>query len=217
MYTKLELLDYSVAKPLIQEADLLLFRGTSLVSWFIGKATESRYSHVGMASWVNGNTDPGAVLECIEFREGGGGRAMNLERVVRRYPETIDVYRPIPVWASWEFDPVTHETKLVEKEFDGKAVTRTMRKLTGLPYGWRRMWWIAKHKMVGLRFLYNQDDLMIDDVEDVVYPVCSTAAAYAYNKNGYDLMHNRSDQWTQPSDIAMSTRLAGLFTLTIER
>ena len=90
-----------------------------------------------------------------------------------------------------------------------------MRKLTALPYGWRRIWWMAKHKMAGLRFFYKPDDLMIDTVKDVVYPVCSTAVSYSFNKNGYDLITNRSDEWTEPGQISMSPRLSYLFTLSL--
>jgi len=199
---------YREAKPLIQEADVLLFRGRSLVSYFIGKAGETTYSHVGLASWVNG------LLEVVEFKENVGGVSSNLEKLVIKRPGIIDVYRPIPVWSKWEFDLETQTTTLVKKNFDGKAVTKTMRKMTGLPYGYRRVWWMLKHKMVGLRLFYSSKDLMVDDVQDVVYPVCSSTAAYSFNFNGFDLIHNRSDAWTEPGQIAESTRLSYLFTLS---
>jgi len=206
------LLPYDTAKSLIEEGDVLLFRGRGIVSYFIGRASESKYTHVGVASWHNGD---GGLLECVEFREGKGGRTVNLERVVNDLPDdTIDVYRPIPYWSRWHFNAVRNEAYTVRSEFNGKAVTNAMRKLTGLPYGWKRIWWIAKHKLMGFRLFYNVDDLMVDSLGEVIYPVCSTAIAYAFNKNGFDLINNRSDEWTEPADIAQSARLGYLFTLT---
>jgi len=117
------------------------------------------------------------------------------------------------VWTKWEFDKDTKETHLITRKFDGKAVTRTMRQLTGLPYGYSRIWWMLKHKLVGLRLFYSAEDLMLDTVKDVVYPVCSTTTAYAFNIHGYDLINNRSDEWTEPGQIAESTRLSYLFSL----
>jgi len=203
-------LSYKDAEPLIREGDVLLFRGRSWISFFIGRAGETAYSHVGLASWVRNGQD---ILECIEFREGGGGRSSNLERQVQKYPSIIDVYRPIPRWSHWEFDSKNQNAVLIHRSFDGRAVTHTMRHLTGLPYGWRRLWWIAKHKLAGLRLLFSTKHLMHDEVGDVIYPVCSTAVAYSFNANGYDLIHNRGDSWTEPGQIAESTRLSYLFTL----
>jgi len=204
---------YKEAKHLIQEADVLLFRGRSLISYFIGRAGETSYTHVGVASWVNGARDPNSLLELVEFREAKGGRSTNLEVAVTEHPFEIDVYRPIPTWLKWEFDNESKTTTLISNSFNGKAVTRTMRKMTGLPYGYKRIWWMLKHKLVGWRLFYKVEDLMADEVQDVVYPVCSTAVAYSFNVNGYDLIHNRSDEWTEPGQIAESARLSYLFTL----
>jgi hypothetical protein len=206
-------LSFSYAKELIHEADVLLYRGRSWQSFFIGRAGQTTYTHAGLASWVNGHADTDAILETVEFKEGKGGRSVNLERTIQENPGIIDVYRPIPIWHKWKFNVDELVPRLETKEFNGKAVTRTMRRLTGLPYGWRRIWWIAKQKMVGLRLWYSPNDLMVDEVSDIVYPVCSTAVAYSFNKNGFDLLNNRSDEWTEPGHIANSTRLSYLFTL----
>lgn len=221
-------LKYSEAKPLINEADVLLFRGKGFMSYMIGVGGESPYSHVALASWINGNSNTQeGILECVEFREGspfagilsssngrGGGRAVNLGVQVNQYPNQIDVYRPIPYVTSWVFDAEEKVFSLTENKLNAKEVTRTMRKMTGLPYGWSRIWWLMKHKLVGFRMFTDVESLMADRLEDIVYPVCSTAVAYSFNKNGYDLINNKSDQWTEPADIARSARLSYLFTLT---
>ncbi len=127
------ILPYKDIKAKINEGDVLLFRGRGWISTIIGSQTDTTYSHVAIASWSNGdaNTDDG-ILECVEFREGYGGRAVSLENEVTRLPNQIDVYRPIPCFAKLIFNPATKEADFVKKDFNGRAVTRIMRKMTGL-------------------------------------------------------------------------------------
>ena len=206
-------LPYQEARPLIKEGDILLFRGAGWVSYFISRAGESPYTHCAVASWINDNN--GGILECVEFREGKGGRSVNLSIQVDNLPGQIDVYRPIPSVTHWEYNPISEDPfSLIRQDLDARAVTNTMRKMTGLPYGWKRIWWLFKHKAIVLRLFTDVEGLTADELEDIVYPVCSTALAYCFNKNGYDLIHNKSDQWAEPADIARSARISYLFTLT---
>tara|TARA_R110000824_G_C15178678_1_gene673557 strand:- start:381 stop:1052 length:672 start_codon:yes stop_codon:yes gene_type:complete len=218
-------LPYKTARALIKEGDILLFRGQGRISKLIGAMTETNYSHVGVASWVNGHHDD-ALLECVEFKEGsalmslinsnagGGGRSINLEQAVKKQPDCIDVYRPATRFTTAEFNPETKEVEWITREFDGKCVTRVMRKMTGLPYGWKRIWWMIKHKLVLFR-LRNRASLMNDELQDVIYPVCSTSLSYAFTKCLFDLVNNRADAWMEPGDIAKSARLNYLFTLGV--
>lgn len=203
---------YSIAKPLIEEGDVLLFKGTSIASYFLSKAQKSPYTHVGIASWAYGDKSIG-MLECVEFREWKGGRSINLENAVNDHPGCIDVYRPVTYSSEWIFDSAKQEAFLIRKEVNLRGVTNSMRLLTGLPYGGKRIWWLAKHHLVGFRLGIDVEKLRCDAVGDIVYPVCSTAIAYAFNSNGYDLISNRADEWTEPGDIALSPRLSYLFTL----
>lgn len=207
------ILPYKDIKAYINEGDVLLFQGAGWISHIIASQSDTTYSHVGVASWVNGdsNTQYGQ-LDCVEFREGYGGRAVNLETQVKKYPQRIDVYRPVPSYTSLVFDSVTRTVITMTKNFNGKEVTRVMRRLTGLPYGWSRIWWLIKNKLVFFRFL-SKEALMSDKILDIVYPVCSTAVAYAFNVNEFDLINNKSDEYTEPGHIAMSPRLNYLFTL----
>lgn len=189
--------------PLMQEADVALFRGQS---WgkLIGRGSESVYSHVGLLSRHNG------LIELVEFVESKGGRTVNFETVVKEKSNIIDIYRPIPVWPYWQYNEAEKKIKLEYRFFNGRAVTNTMRQMTGLPYGYRRIWWILKHKMFILRLFYNVESLMVDTLGDIVYPVCSTSVSYSFNKHGYDVVKNRSDQWTEPGQFAMSPALSGI-------
>jgi len=210
------IIPYPKIRNYINEGDVLLFRGSSILSKFISTPSETTYSHVGIASWINGNAHTSAgILECVEFREGSGGRAINLSHAVKFQPNEIDVYRPSSRFEKLIFDNETQTTKSEWIEFDGKAVTNTMRKMTGLPYGWRRIWWMAKHKLLIVRFFVDKSKLMHDELKDIIYPVCSTAMSYSFNLHKNDLVRNRSDEVTEPGDIAKSTHLNYLFTLGI--
>ena len=216
---------FSEYKKHINEGDILLFRGTNLISKFIRSSSETPYSHVGVASWINGkaNTNEG-ILECVEFREGsllaglfgfpggGGGRSVNLKQQVKKYSGLIDVYRVSPIFFSYKLND-NKEIILSEKAFDGKSVTTIMRQMTGLPYGWRRVWWMFKHKLLCYRLSSDYQSITDDNLNDIVYPVCSTALSYAHNVNGFDLVNNRNDEWTEPGDIAKSSQTHYLFTL----
>ena len=216
MRNKLNLIyrPYEEVQQLIKEGDVLLFRGQSFTSKIIQAYGEGSYSHVGVASWSNGSDSP--ILECVEFREGKGGRTVNLKRQVEYNDCLIDVYRPIPFFTNIQYNKDAGIIKVVRKPFNGKLVTNTMRRMTGLPYGWRRIWWIFKRKMVILRLFYSREDLVDDTTKEVIYPVCSTATSYAFSKDDFDLIKNKSDNWTEPSHIATSARLNYLFTLCIK-
>lgn len=208
-------LQYGTAKLFIEEGDILLFKGQSCVSWIIGRAGESTYSHIAMASWHNGDQKHQGLLECVEFREGYGGRVVSLEQYVKDNDGVIDVYRPISPNKNCWFDSEMMRVVGNSTIYKGKAITNEMRKLTGLPYGWRRILWIAQRKLPFLRGLYNITSLMNDSDENETYPVCSSIVAHCCRKHGFDFTKNRSDQWTEPSDFARSSSLCYLFTLTV--
>lgn len=208
---KKKLIPYHKAYGLIEEGDVLLFRSHSWYSWFVKSYTNSPYTHVGIASRPNG------LIEIVDFHGStGGGVSHNLAYNVKSQSGEIDVYRPSPIWTRY----ILTDNELVErdqKEFSpevAKKITNTMRTMTGLPYGWKRIWWMAKHKLVGLRIFYDPSDLMNDAIDgDIIYPVCSTAVAYSFSKNGFDLIKNRGDNWTEPAHLSLSTNLNELFTL----
>jgi len=198
------------ARDLIREGDILLFRGTSVVSKIIQRATQGRYSHVGIASWHYNNDD---ILELVEFREWKGGRTTAFARQLELYDKQIDVYRVMSPKKVVVYDEKSD--KFFEKwvELNPELVTHEMRKMTGLPYGFRRILWMAKFYIIGIRFLFS-DSTVFDDSSKIeqVFPVCSTAVSTAFSRNGFDLVHNRSDERTTPVDIARSPLTEYLFT-----
>lgn len=203
-------IEYPLAegKLLLQEGDVLLYRGKGIISRFIQKLSKGKYSHVAIAS-----KDIFGEWEAVQFREFKGGISIRLENDIKHNKSVIDVYRPVPKFTTIYFNP---ETKKIEQKtliFDGSKVTRCMRNMTGLPYGYNRIYFLWKYYT---RIWKDWTDISTDDsVKDAVYPVCSTASTHCFNKNGYDLLKNRSDEYMAPSDVALSPRLNYLFTLTV--
>jgi hypothetical protein len=203
---------------LIEEADIILIRGTSLFSKIVKKAGEGVYSHVGLATWHNGKRltkDNSPLLEITEFKEWRGGRTVNLYTAYYNHikNKNIDVYRISTPYYRLKFDFLIKKVSKYEIDFNGKRITNYMRKLTGLPYGWSRIWYIAKRKLFGFRLFNNDEQFSNDDINDI-YPVCSTAVASAYNEFGFDLMPNKSNLYMEPNDLSRSASLNYLFTLT---
>lgn len=209
---------YNEARLLIKEGDVLLFRGQGYVSYLIQKAGEGTYSHVALASWHN-HIGMEPILEVTEFREGYGGRTTSLSRAYKKDINNgiIDVYRAASSVKKLYFNPRTKTVDVSTVTFNPRAITNYMRNLTGLPYGWSRIWWIATHKLFGFRLFYNissvSNDCNVLDV-DKIYPVCSTAVAACFDSIGYDLIPQRSDEWTEPNDLSRSAFLHYLFTIT---
>ena len=99
---------YKNAKPLIKEADVLLFKAGKLfknpVGWTIGAYTRSPYSHTGLAHWENGE------LYCLEFREFEGSRMYPMDKYIQE-GANIDIFRSVKsfVIPKMENDQLTYE------------------------------------------------------------------------------------------------------------
>ena len=198
-------------RNLIQEGDVVLVRGKTWGSWFIQKFGRSPYSHVGLASWHNGNNISNNILELVEFREGIGGRSSNFSYTVKSNSGRIDIYRPADFRQSIVFED--NQVKKRRVEFDGKATTNTLRNMTGRPYGWTSIRRFTKRNILVLRLAYKATESINDTIKKLEHPVCSTATAYAFNVNDFDLLRNKGDSWMEPGHVALSPLLHYLFTL----
>jgi len=192
----MNIIPYSEATPLIQEADILLFRGKGIMSWLIQRYGSGVHSHVGIAHWDSEN------LQCVEFREFKGGRSVSLKRQVDNSPFGIDVFR-----AAKRVD-YENSSHILDEETKSK-ITTTMLKLTGLPYGWKNIWKLVKHYLPFCR-LARQN---IKDNNATKIFVCSTAAAYAYRMSYIDPVPYLADSAVTPSDLARSSLFEYQFTL----
>lgn len=205
-------INYEQGQSLLKEGDILLFRGSGLFSFIIKRFGQGEYSHAGIASMWRSNGH--WRWECSEFREWMGSRTVDLSHYVSANSGAIDVYRAVSTY----YKPYYCEKDKIIKSkryfLDEKCVTNTMRGMTGLAYGYKRIWYIAQHKIPFLRFLYDIKKTVDDTLEEPIYPVCSTAIAYSFSKCGYDLVPNKSDKYTEPSELSRSSLLSYLFTLT---
>ena len=192
----MNIIPYSEALPLIQEADILLFRGKGIISWLIKRYGSGVHSHVGIAHWDNGN------LQCVEFREFKGGRSVSLKTQVDNSPFGIDVFRAAKR-VDYEND------SYVLDDMTKFNITTIMLKLTGLPYGWKNIWKLFKHYLPFCRLAPQN----IKDNNATKIFVCSTAAAYAYRTSYIDPVPYLADSAVTPSDLARSSLFQYQFTI----
>ena len=192
------LVPYNEALGRIKEADVLLFRGEGLMSWMIKRYGGGTHSHAAMAHWDDDD------LQCIEFREFKGGRIVAMKSQVKTHPDNIDVFRAasrITHGGSGDNYALTDATT--------EAITDTMKEITGLDYGWKNFWRLAKHYAPFFR-LAEQN--MKDEEPNEVF-VCSTAVTYAYRKNYVDPTPYLADSATTPADLARSALFTYQFTI----
>lgn len=204
---------YHLAQSLLLEGDVLLFAGSGIVSALIKISGVGEYSHVAVASKHNGD------WEAVEYREWYGGRIINLLNYIKECKNEntrIDVYRPSPKISYIYFDSYLKQTIFKEYQFDGKKITDCMRKLTGLPYSYKRLWLILKMKLFKWKILTNIDQITKEiPSEEPLYPVCSTVVAHCFSKNGWPILKRRSDEYIEPSHFSISPRLNYIFTLDL--
>ena len=192
----MKIVPYSEALPLIQEGDVLLFRGKGMISWLIKRYGSGVHSHSAIAHW------DGVNLECVEFREFRGGRAVSLKTQIETHPNHIDVFRAASsIQYGEELFEFTEETATKD--------SNTMIELSGLPYGWRNIWKLAKHYLPFCRLA--KQNIKDDDPTSVF--VCSTAVAYAYRKAYVDPVPYLADSAVTPADLARSSLFQYQFTI----
>jgi hypothetical protein len=203
-------IEWREASKLLKECDILLFRNKSLFGRLISVGTEGEYSHAALVT-----QSKCGKWEVVEFKEWKGGRVVDLARYIDDYNGSIDVYRCDGSYIRKFYNPNSNDVEACVAFFLPLAITNCMRSLTGLPYGWRRIWWIIKHKFYLLRLFSNQKYLINDmPSNEIIYPVCSTAISHCFNQYGFDLQKHRSDSAMSPNDLARSPILNYLFTLT---
>lgn len=196
---------YDQAKELIQEGDILLFRGSGVIGFLIKRYTGGVHSHVALAH------KDGDVLECVEFREFMGGRSVSLKSQVDNSPLNIDVFRPVKSISYEEMD-AEGNTKLIEKNYTeetASAMTEDIIRWTGQPYGWSNIWKMFLRFIPGAR-LFQQN---INDDEVAKAKVCSTAVTVALRRNFMDPVPYLADDRVSPADLARSPILQYLFTI----
>lgn len=209
------IIPHKEAEGYLNEGDVLLFRKPrSLLSNFIRASSDSPYSHAGLVSFSYNKQGERSSVECVEFKEWYGGRSVSLANYVQQYDGEIDVFSPHPysIVTYWNCEARRRVTE--RKLFKGRFITSELRNLTGLPYGWTRIFKLAARSLFTFRFWFRSDEDYDDTVaKELVYPVCSTAVAWCYAKHYVDLTPQRADHLITPGDLSRSSLLSYVFTL----
>jgi len=203
--------ELSEALPDIWDGDLLLFRGgTGIISNLIRTYGKGRYSHAGMAAWWDND------LMCLEVRELRGGRGVTLHSQVNKYPGMIDVYRA----NAKELEMMDHMKERGmdpgPERYDRMGSVRMMRGMTHGQYGyWDILMSFLTH-LPGIR-MFCKPNFNDDDV-DSRPPYCSAAYSIAARLGGgVDPVPDKSDRYTEPSDLSHTSFFKYLLTLTPDK
>jgi len=197
------------AQDILEEGDILLFRGKGIISFLLKRYTRGIHSHVAVAH------NDGGDWQCVEFREFMGGRTVSLANQVKLLPEEIDIFRPIK---KIDFDILNVDdkcdifTESSQKEYTktvGGAVTRDIINWTGQPYGWSNIFKMFLRYVPGVRLFQRIGN--DDDVAEA--KVCSTAVTVSLRKNYLDPVPYLADDRVSPADLARSPLIQYLFTI----
>lgn len=206
---------YSEVKNLIEEADLILFKGNGIVSPLLRMVGRSEYTHVGIASWKYTRGKDGLcypdVLECIEYKEFRGARTTNMDIQVNNHSGRIDVFRPSRQIQVFNEKNLSGEWIYL----DPFSVTNIIRIEAGMPYGWDDIFKIAITYIPFSRLIFKTD--MNDDTSDDESRVCSGSISRAYRLGYCDPVKFLADDYTQPGDLARSVMFSYLFTLEYDK
>lgn len=174
----------------IMHGDLLLFRRRGVIS-LLGRGI---HSHAGKAAWWEDE------LMCLEVREFYGGRAVSLESQVRKYPRRIDVFRA-DADNRWP-------------QFDRNGSVRFMRKITGCPYAYLSVSFLALLRIPIVRFWVRPEFSSEKEDGKTNALFCSQACSMADRiGGGVDPIPELSDRFSEPSDLARSPFYQYRFTL----
>lgn len=177
---------------------LYLYRPRGWRKWksrIIADATGGPYSHAGLIRRTRDNGT--SCLDVLEMIEGKGGRAVPLDSIVRRYPRSVDVYRP----------DLTHFP-----EFDPAGTVAYMHQLTGRDYGW---WSLVKLIVRRVPILWHVFRSKSQDPREwTCAPFCSFAVAAAARIGGrVDPVRNLSADLVTPNDLCRSLLWEYAYTL----
>jgi hypothetical protein len=207
-YNHQRLLPFNTAKRFINDGDVLLFRGSGLGSKLIKIASRGPYSHAGLVYRDNN------ILKTAEFREWKGCLSQGLYGQVLKYPNQIDVFR---ISKKAEVFSLTNEVQPAVISdwisYKPQKAVGFILELSGLPYGWKRIWYMSLQFVPILRLFFKPSFKDRSEDKDL-YPVCSTVVASAIRKAFVDLVPNLSDYEVTPSDLARSPLMHYLCTLT---
>lgn len=173
-----------------RNADLLLFRPTSIYGRVIAAVTHSKYSHVESVMWW---ADADRLMSC-GYDKGGGGAARPLSALVAQYPGKIDVYR-VRTRAFADAGGASIEA----------CVTERLAADLGYAYRWRIVGGMALSLIPVIRWVmkscaarsFTQRVAMKSRAG-----ICSQHVARSFAACGIDIVPEKYPHETTPADIA---------------
>lgn len=201
-------LGWNDARKLIEDADILLYRGSGIWSKWLKWAGHTEYTHAAVACSCNG------FWQAVMLREFKGGISVSLEREIELYDGEIDVYRLTPSYDAYEMinNQIMTSSIRLTKSLKNK-ICLDMYKLGGISYSWKRIWNLAKYHIPILRWFTTASlDDKAENPENMSM-VCSTSVVFCIRKNYIDIVPHLSDHETVPGDISRSSATTYLFTL----
>lgn len=205
------LITYDEYSKIARDGDLLLFKGSGLVSKLIQWYTKGSYSHAALVSLAYGKAGDVTGLEAVEFREFVGSRITNLRNYIMMYSGQIDVFSPIPYIYKPYFDCKTKTRTNQKVLFNGRRIVNELRNLTGRPYSYR--------SIIAMFLYYLPFPLLSKGVYDdrlgdnLVSAVCSSSIAHCVNKYFVDPVPHRADHLVSPADLSRSCLFSLMGTL----
>lgn len=169
---------------LILDADLLLYRPTSVFGWAIARLSDSPYCHAAKAAWANG------VLGVVETVEGHGGGWSPLAAQVVKWPGKIDHFRSAPhaMWPNYDRE---------------KSLCWSLDHVPDTPYGWWPTIRAMLTRAIVIRWFLRSS--WNDEANGTRPPNCSAACSMADRIGGtVDPVKYLSDYATVPGDLARS-------------
>jgi hypothetical protein len=170
-----KILKYNEVRLQIRNVDVIMYTGKKIVARLISWLTRSPYSHAGIAVWWNERL---MVMEAVMR----GVRVVPLSRNIYQHKGNVE-------WFSCKKE-ISEEDRLrmviFAQEELGKSYAR-----------WKAM-------LFGLKFLFERDLSIIDELRMENKLFCSQYVAQIYNSVGLDLKKHREDRFMSPGDIARS-------------
>jgi hypothetical protein len=170
-----KILKYNEVRLQIRNGDVIMYTGKKIVARLISWLTRSPYSHAGIAVWWNERL---MVMEAVMR----GVRVVPLSRNIYQHKGNVE-------WFSCKKE-IAEEDRLrmviFAQEELGKSYAR-----------WKAM-------LFGLKFLFERDLSIIDELRMENKLFCSQYVAQIYNSVGLDLKKHREDRFMSPGDIARS-------------
>lgn len=177
-------MNYYAFRNQINDGDVLLYKGTSLLSKIICFFTKSEYSHAGIAVWWNNRL---MVLEAV----GKGVILTPMSKNLKHYKGTVH-------WFTSKKN-ISYTKRLNMVRFAQQELGKEYSK-------WRLV-------VLGYMLILRKSRDERDKFREENTLVCSHYVAQIYNYGGEDLKEGVSDAFTLPDDISKSNKLVYKFIL----